>query len=57
MLIVQSCPTLCDPMDQSPPGSSVYILQARILEWVDIPFSRDLTQVSCIADGFSNLSH
>ena len=31
----QSCPTLCDPMDRSPPGSSVLgILQARILEWV-----------------------
>ena len=34
MLVAQSCPTLCDPMDCSPPGSSVYrILQARILEW------------------------
>ena len=39
----QSCPTLCDPMDCSPPGSSVHgILQARILEWVAISFSRDL---------------
>jgi len=38
-----SCLTLCDPMDHSPPGSSVHgILQARILEWVAIPFSRDL---------------
>ena len=37
----QLCPTLCDPMDCSPPGSSVHgILQARILEWVTIPFSR-----------------
>ena len=36
-----SCPTLCDPMDCSPPGPSVHrILQARILEWVAIPFSR-----------------
>ena len=35
------CLTLCDPMDCSPPGSSVHgILQARILEWVAIPFSR-----------------
>ena len=35
-----SCPTLCDPMDGSPPGSSVPgILQARILEWVAISFS------------------
>ena len=47
------CPTLCDPIHCSPPGSSVYgILQARILEWVAIPFSwgssqpRDQTQVS-----------
>ena len=36
----QSCPTLCDPVDGSPPGSSVPgILQARILEWVAISFS------------------
>ena len=35
------CPTLCDPMDCSPPGSSVLgILQARIPEWVAVPFSR-----------------
>ena len=35
--VTQSCPTLCDPMDCSPPGSSVHgILQARILEWVAI---------------------
>ena len=37
---LQSCPTLCDPIDGSPPGSSVPgILQARILEWVTISFS------------------
>ena len=43
MLDTQSCPTLCDPMDCSPPGSSVHeILQARILEWVAIPFSNTL---------------
>ena len=37
----QSCPTLCDPMDGSPPASSVPgILQARILEWVAIAFSK-----------------
>ena len=36
----QSCPTLCDPIDDSPPGSPVPgILQARILEWVAISFS------------------
>ena len=41
MLVTQSCPTLCDPMDCSPPGSSVHgILQARILEWVATSFSR-----------------
>ena len=37
---VQSCPTLCDPIDGSPPGSPVPgILQARTLEWVAISFS------------------
>ena len=37
---LQSCPTLCDPMDCSPPGSPVPgILQARTLEWVAISFS------------------
>ena len=40
-----SCPTLCDPMDCSPPGSSVHgIFQARILEWVAISFSRVSSQ-------------
>ena len=39
LLAAQSCPTLCDPTDCSLPGSSVHgILQARILEWVAIPF-------------------
>ena len=39
-LVAQLCPSLCDPIDCSLPGSSVYaILQARILEWVAIPFS------------------
>ena len=38
--LLQSCSTLCDPMDSSPPGSSVHgILQARVLEWVAISFS------------------
>ena len=37
---LQSCPTRCDPIDGRPPGSPVPgILQARILEWVAIPFS------------------
>ena len=42
---LQSCPTLCDPMGCGPPGSSVHgILQARILEWVAIFFSRGSSQ-------------
>ena len=55
MLVSQSCPTLCDLVYRSLPGSSVYgILQARVLEWVVTPFSRgsfqprDWTQVSHI---------
>ena len=55
VLATQSCSTLSDHTDCSPPGSSVHgILQARILEWVAIPFSRgsswprDWTWVSCI---------
>ena len=54
--VAQSCLTLCDPVDCSLTGSSIQrILQARILEWVAISFSRgsswprDQTQVSCIA--------
>ena len=40
--VIQSCPTLSDPMDCSPPGSSVHgIFQARVLDWVVIPFSRE----------------
>ena len=39
---LQSCPTLCDPIDGSPPGSPVPgILQARTLEWVAISFSNE----------------
>ena len=51
---LQSCPTLCDPVDCSPPGFSVHgILQARIPEWIVMPFCRrssrprDRTFVSC----------
>ena len=45
VLVAQSCPTLCDPMDCSPPGSSVHeIFQARILEWVASSFSRESSQ-------------
>ena len=64
VLVTQLCSTLCDPMDHSPPGSSILvILQAMILEWVVIPFSRgssrfrDWTQVSCIADSLPSLHH
>ena len=40
LLSLQSCPTLCDPIDGSPPGSPIPgILQARTLEWVAISFS------------------
>ena len=52
--VAQSCPTLCDLMEYTVHG----ILQARILEWVALPFSRgssqprDQTQVSYIAGGF-----
>ena len=44
-LVAQSCLTLCDPMDYTPPDSSVHgILQARILEWVAMPSSREFYQ-------------
>ena len=48
VLVTQSCPTLCNPMDSRPPGSSVHeILQARILEYIAIPFSKES---SCARD-------
>ena len=57
--VTQSYRTLCNPMDSSLPGSSVHgTLQARILEWVAVPFSRgssqpkDRTQVPCIGGRF-----
>ena len=44
-VVAQSCPTLCDPMDCIPPGSSIHgIFQARVLEWVAISFSRRSSQ-------------
>ena len=62
VLVAQSCLTLCSPMDCSLPGFLVHgILQARILEWVAMPFSRgssqlrDLTQVSCTAGRIFNI--
>ena len=62
LLIAQSCLILCNPTDYSLPGSTVHgILQARILEWIAIPFSRGSslsrgwTWVSCVAGGFFNV--
>ena len=53
VLVTQSCPTLCNPMNCSPPGSSVHgILQARILEWVVIPFPGDF-----LNPGIKAMSH
>ena len=61
VLVAQLSPTLCDPMDCSPPGSSVHgILQARTLGWVAVSFFRgssplrDRTWVSHIAGNFTN---
>ena len=58
-LVAKLCPTLCDPMDCSPPGSSIpEIFQAGILEWVAISSSRGSSRpkyqakVSCIPGGF-----
>ena len=58
-LVTKSCPALCDPMNYSPPGSSVHgISQAKILEWVAMPFCRESywlrnqIRVSCIAGRF-----
>ena len=45
VLVTQSCPSLCDPMDWGPPGSSIHgIFQARILGWVAISFFRGSSQ-------------
>ena len=59
VLVAQSWLTLCDPMDCSTPFSSIHgILQARVLEWIAISFSRGSSQprnrtgVSCIAGRF-----
>ena len=49
VIVTQSCPTLCNPMDYIVHG----IIQARKLEWVAFPFSRDQTQVSRIGGRFS----
>ena len=64
VLVTQLCPTLCDPMDCSPPGSSAHgILQARILEWTAIPSPGDLpdpgieSMSPALAGGSLPLSH
>ena len=61
--VAQLCPTLCDPMDCSLPGSSVHgIFQALVLEWIAISFSkgssqpRDRTRVSRIVDRCFNIA-
>ena len=47
MYSISQCPTLCNPMDSSPPGSSIHgIFQARMLEWVAISYSRSLSSYS-----------
>ena len=54
--VSQSCLTLCDPLDWNPPGSSVHgILQARILEWVAIPFLRMNKHCETPANAFTFL--
>ena len=62
VLVTQSCPALCDPVDCAPPGSSVPgILQARILEWTAIPFSRkhspNLLHTEAVFPGVRTLKH
>ena len=55
VLVPQSCPTLCGPMDGSPPGSSVHgILQARILEWVALSFSMGIFLTQELNPGLLN---
>ena len=50
VLVAQFCQTLCDPMQCSPPGSSVNgILQARILKWAAIPFSTSVCSVQSLS--------
>ena len=63
-LVTQSCPTLCDFMDYSPPGSSIHgDSPGKYTEWVAMPSSRgssqprDQTEVSRTAGGFFSLSH
>ena len=58
VLVIQACPTLCNAVDSSPPNSSVHgILQARILEWTAIPFSRGFSQTRGWTIHWVHLSH
>ena len=53
--VAQSCPTLSDPVDCSPPGSSNHgIFQARVLEWGAIAFSQGLMQSNIKINGLNN---
>ena len=54
--VAQLCPTLCDPMDCSPPGSSVYgTFQARVLEWGAIAFSGYADDTTLMAESEEEL--
>ena len=56
--LLQSCLTLCNPMDYSPSGSSVHgILQARMLEWVAMPFSRGIFPMQGLNSCLLHLFH
>ena len=61
--VAQSCPTLCNPIECSPPGSSVCGISQAILEWVAISFSkgsswpRNWSCISCLASWYFYLSH
>ena len=58
MYVAQSCPTLCNSMDYSPPGSSVHrIFQAKILEWIAISFSTIIYILVCISQPLSPNLH
>ena len=51
---LQSCPTLCDPIDRSPPGSSVAgILQTRTLEWVAMSFAKEVPRYVHFEPGYT----
>ena len=57
VVVTQLCQTLCNPMDCSPPGTTVLgILQAKIMEWVAIPFSRGYSQPKAMATHSSTLA-